>query len=68
VLSDPEWSNSGEPTQTALNKAFNTTLSAFEWNALPENAYRRKLFGIGMTGVQNIAPPDAILKGGHSAR
>lgn len=43
--------------------AFNTSLTSFEWEALPENSYRRKLLSIGMAGVQNVAASVAVLEG-----
>ena len=63
ALQDPEFSRSGEPNKTALNMAFNTSLTSFEWEALPENSYRRKLLSIGMAGVQNVAASVAVLEG-----
>ncbi|KAI0771380.1 O-methyltransferase-domain-containing protein [Irpex lacteus] len=63
VLLDPKWAHSSEPNETAFNKALGTTLPAFEWTALPENAYKRKILAIGMRGIQSVAPADDILKG-----
>lgn len=61
VLLDSEWSHSAESNETALNMAFKTSLPGFEWQGLPENEYRRKLFGIGMRGLQGN--PDVVLDG-----
>ncbi|KAI0697894.1 O-methyltransferase [Cytidiella melzeri] len=63
VFEDPEWSASGEPNQTALNKAFNTTLTAFELAGLPQFASSRKLLGICMASMQNLTSRDGILNG-----
>ncbi|PSS38136.1 hypothetical protein PHLCEN_2v43 [Hermanssonia centrifuga] len=55
---------SGEPNQTAFNRAFETNLPMFHWLDLEENASRRRRFnGIGMEGTQNLVTPDAILQG-----
>ncbi|KAI0771361.1 S-adenosyl-L-methionine-dependent methyltransferase [Irpex lacteus] len=61
VLLDSKWSHSAEPNETALNMAFKTSLPGFEWRGLPENEYKRKLFGIGMRGLQGN--PDVVLDG-----
>ncbi|TFY82517.1 hypothetical protein EWM64_g1487 [Hericium alpestre] len=62
VLRDPKWGHSQEPTEAALNKAFNTPLPPFEWLELPENAYRLRRFGVGMDGTSKIFPAGAVLQ------
>ncbi|THG95611.1 hypothetical protein EW026_g6076 [Hermanssonia centrifuga] len=47
TLIDPKTARSGEPNQTAFNRAFKTDLPMFHWYDLEENAFRRRRFGIG---------------------
>ena len=54
---------SQEPNEASFNKAYDTQLSIFPWCELPENAYRDKLFGIGMQGIQSKTSPGAIIEG-----
>jgi len=42
---------SDNPTQAPHQRAFNHDLTIYDWYELPENAYRRGRFGIGMTGI-----------------
>ena len=56
--------HSDEPNQSALTKAFSTSLLPFEWFELPENEYRRRRFGVVMDALTKLQPPDALLKGG----
>ncbi|KAI0318073.1 S-adenosyl-L-methionine-dependent methyltransferase [Amylostereum chailletii] len=63
VLLDPKTAKSDEPNETALNKAFGTTIPVWEWFEDPSNAARLMRFGITMEGSKQAAPPDAILHG-----
>ncbi|THG97673.1 hypothetical protein EW026_g4370 [Hermanssonia centrifuga] len=63
ALTDPKWTSSEEPNQTALNLAFKTDLTAFEWFELPENARRLRWFGLAMKANQEMTPQDEILGG-----
>lgn len=54
---------SQEPTETARNIAFHTTLDPFEWLKLPENEYRLGRFSVAMAGVRAAAPPTAVVEG-----
>lgn len=64
MLADPLLTHSGDPGKTAFSKAYNTGLTAFEWLELPENAYKRKRFGLAMKGVQKGAPLDSAVEKG----
>ncbi|KAI0087858.1 O-methyltransferase [Irpex rosettiformis] len=63
VLLDPKWAHSSEPNETPFNKAFNTTLPAFEWTALPENTQKRRLFANGMRSTQHLVSAMVVLDG-----
>ncbi|KAI0695021.1 O-methyltransferase [Cytidiella melzeri] len=63
AISDPSWSTSGEPTQTSMQKAFNTNAPFWEWAELPENSLRLRRFGNAMTGLNSATPPRALIDG-----
>ena len=63
TILDKKTGSSGEPNETAFNRAFNTPMPIFPWWELPENAVRLKRFTLGMQGTQNMASPGAILEG-----
>ena len=58
--------HSDEPTQCALTKAMHSTLPAFEFLELPENAHRLRRFGVVMDASTKLQPANAILNGKQS--
>ncbi|KAF7352549.1 S-adenosyl-L-methionine-dependent methyltransferase [Mycena venus] len=48
---DPKTAFSDSPVHAPIQRAFKHNLTLYEWYELPENAYRRCRFGIGMMGV-----------------
>ncbi|KAF7352550.1 hypothetical protein MVEN_01220300 [Mycena venus] len=48
---DPKTAFSDNPVHTPIQRAFKHDLTLYEWFELPENAYRRRRFGIGMMGL-----------------
>ncbi|KAI0341313.1 O-methyltransferase [Trametopsis cervina] len=63
VLSDPEFTSSGEPTKTAFNKAYKTDLTFWEWADLPENAAILRRTGNAMTSLTNFNSASGVLDG-----
>lgn len=63
TLRDPVFGHSDEPTQCALTKAMHSTLPAFEFLELPENAHRLRRFGVVMDASTKLQPANAILNG-----
>lgn len=63
VLVDPKTALSGEPNETAFNKAFNTDLTTWAWLEQPGQEYRLRVTGLGMNGVKVMQPANAILSG-----
>ncbi|OCH94555.1 S-adenosyl-L-methionine-dependent methyltransferase [Obba rivulosa] len=63
VLLDPKTASSEEVTETAFNRGFRTDLSWFKWLHQPENAYRKKRFGLSMTGLSHIGNKKEIING-----
>lgn len=60
-LTDPKTAFSEEPDESALNRAFGTNITMWEWFEQPENALRLKRFGVGMKGTVEAHNPKAIL-------
>ena len=63
VLLDPELAHSQEPNDAALNAAFNTKLSTWEWFESAGNEHRQLRFGITMEGSKQAASLNAIREG-----
>jgi len=63
ALLDPKIAKSQEPNETALNLAFNTSLTAWEWFEQKGNEHRGLRFGIAMEHAKRAAQPNAILEG-----
>ncbi|KIP10249.1 hypothetical protein PHLGIDRAFT_85462 [Phlebiopsis gigantea 11061_1 CR5-6] len=63
VMLDPKLGPSTEPNDAALNAAFNTKLSAWEWFESPGNEHRQLRFGITMEGSKQAASLNAIKEG-----
>jgi len=61
-LTDPKTAFSDNPIHSPFQRAFKHDLSMYEWYELPENAYRRRRFGIGMMGAAALQG-EAILSG-----
>ncbi|GJE88029.1 O-methyltransferase [Phanerochaete sordida] len=60
---DPKLAVSGEPTETALNLAFNTKVTMWDWFAEKGNEHRSQRFNVAMAGVKLVSSPAAILEG-----
>ncbi|KZV76595.1 O-methyltransferase [Peniophora sp. CONT] len=60
AMFDPPYAKSGKPTETALNIAFKTDLSAFEWLEIEGNEQRLARFTITMDASRRVAPDAAI--------
>ncbi|KAA1466023.1 O-methyltransferase [Dentipellis sp. KUC8613] len=63
TLQDPKFGHSQEPNEAVSNKAYNTTLQAFEFLELPGNEARFRRLGVAMDGSSRMHPPDTLLKG-----
>ena len=63
AILDPKMAFVDDPTQTALNVAFNTKQPIWEWFEAEENGYRRARFGFAMEGATQATSPLAILEG-----
>ncbi|KAI0320587.1 O-methyltransferase [Amylostereum chailletii] len=55
--------SSGNPTESAFNRAFSTDLEIFSWYESPENRDRLVRFSMAMDGARRLSPPKAILRG-----
>ena len=66
VLLNPKLSSSQDPNDSALNLAFNTQLSAWEWYEAKGNEHRRLRLGITMDASKYATSLDAINDGMHS--
>ncbi|THU80378.1 S-adenosyl-L-methionine-dependent methyltransferase [Dendrothele bispora CBS 962.96] len=60
TLSDPEMGKSSEPNASPFNKVHNTKETLFSFYERPDQASRRKRFGIAMQGVEKMQPPTII--------
>ena len=63
VLSDPEWSASGDPAKTPFTKAFGVDVPIWEWFESPTNSARLRRFGAAMTGLTSATYAGAIQEG-----
>ena len=63
VLLDPILGPSYDPNDAALNAAFKTKLSSWEWFESPGNEHRQLRFGIAMEGSKQAASLNAIREG-----
>jgi len=63
TFSDPEMGNSSETTAAPFNKVYDTKETFFSFYERPDQAYRRRRFGIAMQGVEKMQPPTVILNG-----
>ncbi|KAK7453966.1 hypothetical protein VKT23_011478 [Stygiomarasmius scandens] len=61
TFSDPEMGNSSETTAAPFNKVYDTKETFFSFYERPDQAYRRRRFGIAMQGVEKMQPPTVIL-------
>ncbi|KAJ7877779.1 S-adenosyl-L-methionine-dependent methyltransferase [Mycena leptocephala] len=50
-MTDEEIAFSDNPVHSPFQRAFKHDLRLYDWYELPENAFRRRRFGIGMMGV-----------------
>lgn len=64
TILDKNTTQSGEPTDTSLNRAFHMSSNLFEWYEQPENSLRFKRFSSAMDGARRVSPPEAVLQGG----
>jgi hypothetical protein len=62
-MTDEEIAFSDNPVHSPFQRAFKHDLRLYDWYELPENAFRRRRFGIGMMGVATFEG-EAILSGG----
>lgn len=63
-LQDSDSGQSGEPTNTAINRAMNHHLNLYDWYGQPGNELRFTRFFKGMeSGGKRFLPPDDVLKG-----
>jgi hypothetical protein len=63
TLLDPELGHAYEANKTAFNKAHNVKEEVWAWFEAPNNRLRLTRFGVGMNGIKNMTPPEAILEG-----
>ena len=63
AIFNPDFALSEEPRECALNLAFNTQQTCWEW--YDSDDYRRYLFNHAMHGMTSAGNPDAILQGKH---
>ncbi|KAF8215437.1 O-methyltransferase [Mycena galopus ATCC 62051] len=50
-MTDPKTAVSDNPVHSPYQRAFKHDLHIYDWYELPENAHRRRRFGIGMMGI-----------------
>ncbi|KIP10225.1 hypothetical protein PHLGIDRAFT_266342 [Phlebiopsis gigantea 11061_1 CR5-6] len=63
ALLDPKISHSEEPNETALNVAFKTDRTIWDWFDMPENRSRLLRFGYSMEYMKHASPPTAVIEG-----
>jgi len=65
VLKDPATTNSFDPYDAPFSRAWakGAHLNMFEWLQVPENIVERKRYQVAMHGLNQLVPPDAMLRG-----
>lgn len=63
AMTDPKMALSQEPNEAASQLALRTDMTYFDWMNLPENAARRKKFGIAMAATTNYSNDPIVYDG-----
>jgi len=63
TLLDPQFGHAYESNKAAFNKVYNAEEDMWTWFEAPDNKLRRARFWAGISGMVNMASPDAILAG-----
>jgi hypothetical protein len=66
-MTDEKTAFSDNPIHAPFQRVFKHDLTVYDWYELPENAFRRRRFGIGMVGLAALRG-EAVLSGGSKPR